>query len=183
MVAAIWVGYPRPMDEELTLHELTRLEAERKLRSLPAAVLETAWVREAQIEAVIDAVLVVALGGAEAIARARHTGEWCARIAGAMACGPDPAFARRVGVLGDVDPAALERIPELRNLASPPRTMALIARVAREFDERISPDEHGRCTSPHAVLGAMLARADEVTRPIIEALQNAVHPVRHVRVA
>jgi hypothetical protein len=50
------------MDTELTLHELERLEAQRKLRDLPAALVETAWVREAQIEAVIDAVLVVALG-------------------------------------------------------------------------------------------------------------------------
>ena len=64
------------MNDELTLHELTRLEAERKLQALPAAVLETAWVREAQIEAVIDAVLAVAFGDdTQALARARHAGD------------------------------------------------------------------------------------------------------------
>ncbi|HTU69086.1 MAG TPA: hypothetical protein VMF11_02100 [Candidatus Baltobacteraceae bacterium] len=185
------------MDEELTLHELTRLEADRKLKSLPTAVLETAWVREAQVEAVIDAVLVVALSNTQAIARARHAGEWCARIAGALPCGPDPAFARRVGALSEVDPAALERIPELRHLApyvrdyqayaieggGNPRAMSLVTCVAREFDERITLDEDGRAPSPQAVLGMMIAHADEITRPIVEALQTAVHPVSHVRVA
>ena len=57
MAWLIPLGYAWVMDTELTLHELSRLEAQRKLRDLPAAVLETAWVREAQIEAVIDAVL------------------------------------------------------------------------------------------------------------------------------
>ena len=94
------------MDTELTLHELERLEAQRKLRDLPAAIVETAWVREAQIEAVIDAVLTVALG-AEATAHARHAGEWCARIAAALPNGPDPSLARRVGVLGDIDSVRL----------------------------------------------------------------------------
>ncbi len=172
------------MDIELTVHELTRLEAERKLRSLPEAVLETAWVREAQIEAVIDAVLAVALGGdAQALARARHAGEWSARIAGALSGGPDPSLARRVAVLSEIDAAVLERITELRHIARASDQVRSIAGVAREFDARISPDEHGRCASPHLVLRAMLAHADDATRPIVDALEAALQPARHARVA
>jgi len=174
------------MDTELTLHELGRLEAQRKLRDLPAAIVETAWVREAQIEAVIDAVLAVALGGdAAATARARHAGEWSARIATALPGGPDPSLARRVGVLSEIDSAFLERIAELRHIAryndgSQPR---LIARVARAFDERISPNEHGRCSSPQAVLRAMRANADDAARPIVEALESVLHTASHALVA
>jgi hypothetical protein len=174
------------MDTELTLHELGRLEAQRKLRDLPAAIVETAWVREAQIEAVIDAVLAVALGGdAAATARARHAGEWSARIATALPGGPDPSLARRVGVLSEIDSAILERIAELRHIAryndgSQPR---LIARVARAFDERISPNEHGRCSSPQAVLRAMRANADDAARPIVEALESVLHTASHALVA
>ncbi|MHB8148183.1 MAG: hypothetical protein ACYDGM_13125, partial [Vulcanimicrobiaceae bacterium] len=146
------------MDDELTLHELQRLEAERRLRSIPGEVLETAWVREAQIEAVIDAVLAVTLGAAAPVyGHARHVGEWCARIAEGLPYGPDPAFARRVGVLCDVAPAALERIREVRHLApyvreyqnfamkgaGNPHTMAVIVAVADEFATCLSPDEHG----------------------------------------
>lgn len=174
------------MDTELTLHELTRLEAERKLRELPEAILETAWVREAQIEAVIDAVLAVALGGdAAGLARARHTGEWSARIAAALPGGPDRSLARRVGVLSVVDADVLDRIAELRQVARYSREGQLkrIATVAGEFDARISPDEFGRCTSPTIVLRAMLANADDVTRPIVEALGATLHGVRHARVA
>ncbi|HTV92532.1 MAG TPA: hypothetical protein VMG98_07430 [Verrucomicrobiae bacterium] len=172
------------MDIELTVHELNRLEAERKLRTIPQAVLETAWVREAQVEAVTDAVLAVALGGdAEALARARHAGEWSARIAAALPGGPDPSLARRVGVLSQIDAVVLERIAELRHIARPSEQLRSIASVAREFDARISPDEHGRCASPHIVLRAMLAHADDVTRPIVTALAAALQPARHARVA
>jgi len=174
------------MDTELTIHELGRLEAQRKLRDLPAAIVETAWVREAQIEAVIDAVLVVALGGdAAATARARHAGEWSARIATALPGGPDPSLARRVAVLSGIDTATLERIAELRHIAryDDGSQMRSIARVAREFDERISPNEHGRCASPTIVLRAMRANADDATRPIVEALENVLHTASHARVA
>jgi hypothetical protein len=172
------------MDIELTLHELTRLEADRKLRILPETVLETAWVREAQIEAVIDAVLAVALGGdAQALARARHTGEWSARIATALPGGPDPSLARRVGVLSEIDAAVLDRIAELRHIGSVSNQLRSIASVAREFDRQISPDENNRCASPSIVLRAMLAKADDLTRPIVKALETALQPARHARVA
>ena len=185
----VWIippGYARPMDTELTLHELGRFEAQRKLRDLPAAIVETAWVREAQVEAVIDAVLAVALAGdVRAEARARHTGEWCARIAGALSSGPDPALARRVGVLSQIDAAVLDRIAELRHIARHVGggQLALIAQVAREFDHRISPDEHGRCTSPQLALRAMRANAGDAMCPIVEALEAALHTARHARVA
>jgi hypothetical protein len=174
------------MDKELTLHELSRLEAERKLQELPAALLETAWVREAQIEAVIDAVVAVALGGdAQAIARARHAGEWCARIATTLPGGLDPSTARRVGVLSDVNCAVLERIVELRHIArhACDDQMKQVVSVAREFDQRISPDEFGRSISPNVVLRAMLANASEATRPIVAALASTLHRPSHARVA
>ncbi len=185
------------MDEELTLDELRRLEAARKLRSIPAEVLETAWVQEAQIEAVLDAVLAVTFGGdVEAIAHARHTGEWCARIAAALPYGPDPAIARRVGALADAAPSVLERIPELQYLAGyvrdyqayaiegakEPRTISVIVETASEFDARIMPDECGSSPSPAAVLRAMLANADVASRPIIEALADAVHSRNSARI-
>jgi hypothetical protein len=170
------------MDDELTLHELARLEAERKARTLPATILETAWVREAQIEAVIDAVLVVGLGDARAVARARHTGEWAAKIAAALPEGVDPALARRVGALLDVETSVLERIPELRHIAKRGQAW-LVACVAREFETRIAPDERGRYQSPRAVLQAMRANADAESRPIVEALERAVQPARNARVA
>lgn len=174
------------MDYELTLHELTRLEAERKLQTLPGAVLETAWVREAQIEAVIDAVLVVAFGDdTAALAQARHTGEWCARIAAVLADGTDPSVARRAGVLSDIAPAVLERIAELRHIASRAKhpQLAAIVSVAREFAAQIEPDEQGRVVSPHLVLRTMTAKADAQTRPIVEALQNALRGKRGAQLA
>jgi len=186
MAGTAFGRYAAGMDSELTIHELNRLEAERKLRALPEAVLETAWVREAQIEAVIDAVLAVALGDdAQALSRARHAGEWSARIAAALPSGPNPSLARRAGVLSDIDAAVLERIPELRHIARIPGEHQLrrIAHIAREFDARISPDEHDRCASPHIVLRAMRATADDMARPIVDALEAALQPARHARVA
>ena len=174
--------YPWLMDDELTLHELSRLEAERKLRALPVTILETAWVREAQIEAVIDAVLVVRHGDARAVAQARHTGEWAARIAAALPEGPDPALARRAGVLFDIEPTVLERIPELRHIGKRGQAWR-IACVAREFEAQIAPDERGRFHSPRAVLQAMRANADAESRPIVEALETALHVKPHARVA
>jgi len=186
------------MDDELTLHELQRLEAERKLLGIPEGVLETAWVRSAQVEAVIDAVLAVTFGAdAAAYAQARHVGEWCARIAGGLAYGPDPSFARRVGVLGDVDPVALERIRELQHLATyvreyqiyamqgseNPRTLSVIVAVADEFATRIAQENHGRAVSPNSVLRTMMEHTDETSRPVLEALMNVVHPSKSARVA
>lgn len=174
------------MDDELTLHELARLEAERKLRALPTMVLETAWVQNAQIEAVIDAVLVVAFGDdAQGLARARHVGEWSARIAGGLPDGPDPSLARRVGVLSDIAPAVLERIAELRHIPARRKNpqLASIVQVAREFAAGIEPDERGRSVSPHVVLRAMTAKADALTRPVVEALQSALHVNARARVA
>jgi hypothetical protein len=172
------------MDIEITLQELDRLEAQRKLRALPAAVVETAWVREAQIEAVIDAVLVVGLSDA-AIARARHAGEWCGRIAAALGDGPDPALARRAGVLSDIDPSVLERIPELRHIAQRAKNpqLASMVEVARAFAARIEPDERGHVVSPQLVLRAMSANANAQTRPMIEALQSALRVNVRARVA
>ncbi len=174
------------MDDELTLHELRRLEAERKLRAIPAELLDVAWVREAQIEAVIDAVLAVTIGGdAAAVAQARHVGEWCARIAASLPYGPEPAFARRVGVLADVDPTALERIPELRNVAphvadyqhlameafdGEPRVLSIVVAVASEFDARISEEQR----SASSVLRSMLADAAPAYRAIVQALADAI---------
>jgi hypothetical protein len=172
------------MDDVLTLHELARLEAERKLRSLPPALFETAWVREAQIEAVIDAVLVVGLSDA-ALARARHTGEWCSRIAAALSDGPDPSLARRAGVLSDIDASVLERIAELRHVAERAKSpqLASIVEVAREFAACIEPDERGHVTSPVVVLRAMSANANALTQPIVEALQSALRANLRARVA
>lgn len=186
------------MDQELTFHELGRLEAERKLRAIPEDLLQTAWVREAQIEAVIDAVLAVTLGAdALAYAHARHTGEWCARIAAGLPFGPDQTFARRVGVLCETDPNALERIPELAHFAGyvrdyqryaiegpdSPSTMSLIVATADEFDSRVSPGENDASVSPQRTLRAMLAASDELSRPILETLAQIVHPSKNARVA
>ena len=87
--------------------------------------------------------------------------------------GPEPSLARRFGVLSNIDPAVLERIAELRHIAQHALDGPLrrIATVAREFDAWISPDEFGRCKSPHIVLSAMLAKAEDSTRPIVEALE------------
>jgi hypothetical protein len=174
------------MDYELTLHELRRLEAERKLREIPERILETAWVRDAQIEAVIDAVLAVTYADdAAGYAHARHVGEWSARIAMTLPFGPDVIFARRVGVLADVDPRALERIAELAHLAryvaefqrcsiehpKHVRTISLIVETAREFDLSISSDEG---VSAATILRRMRAEADESALPMVDALANAL---------
>lgn len=173
-------------DEELLLHELQRLEAERKLRAIPRVILETGWVHEAQVEAVIDAVIAVSLSGdVAAIAHARHVGEWCARIACQMRGEPKPSFARRLGVLADCDPSALAMIQELRHLApyveqyqrtqvgatnDNPDVASLIVRVASEFDERIASEQR----SPGEILREMGCRSDEASRPIVQALIDAL---------
>lgn len=174
-------------DDEIILHEIRRAEAERKLRSLPAEALETGWVRETQIEAVVDAVVAMMYGPDDAAtAHARHVGEWCARIARALPYGPDPSIARRVGVLAEADPAALERIAELRHLAphvaghqrfametdEEPRVLSLIVSVASYFDARIAAEDR----SPGSILREMLRAADPSTKAIVQALFDAVSP-------
>jgi hypothetical protein len=183
------------MDEQLTLHELRRLEARRKLRTIPQHVLETTWVRDAQVEAVIDAVLVLTVRGDEkAYAHARHVGEWCARIATALPVGPEPSLARHVGVLARADPSALERIEELKHLGSYVRDLqsamssgrsncrsaSAIAMVANEFAARIAAIE---APSPAAILRSMISEATASTDPIIKALCEGVHFSSGVRVA
>lgn len=174
------------MDLELTLEEIARLEAERKLRSLPSELLEVAWAREAQTEAVIDAVVTVAMDP-RTVAHARHTGEWAARIASVLPFGPQPSAARRAAVLAELDPAALERIAELRDFASfvreyqttaiegssQPRTMTLVMSVASEFEGRIAADGPCAPQSPAEAIRAMLGGAGDAARPVVEALAEA----------
>ncbi len=137
------------------------------------------------------------MGDAAAYAHARHVGEWCARIAGSLACGPDRQLARRVGVLAGADPAALERIDELVRYApfvrdyqswvmletKNPRTTSLIVSVADEFDTRVARSGKGNEASPSAALRSMAAQADEAQRPIVEALSIAVGLHACMRVA
>jgi len=190
--------YAGRMDEQVTLRELTRLEAARKLETLPEGVLEVAWVREAQVEAVIDAIVAVAYrGDVGAISHARHVGEWCARIAVALDEGPDPSFARRVGVLCDVDPDALDQIAEVRHLSDSVRAyqddammsgpnsnlFSIIVSVANEFDERISPGPSGHTRSATLVLQSMKASSHGARAQVVEALDRASTRGRQARVA
>ncbi len=180
-------AYARGMDEELTRHELDRLEAQRKLQAIPREILETVWVREAQIEAVVDAVLTVGSGvDVRVQARARRTGEWCARIAAQLSVG-DPADFRRAGVLRKIAPALLDQIPELAHLSGYVReyqavatgasdgrlTSGHIISVADEFDARIDALDEGD-VNPRAVLDGMLGTAQPPQRRIVEALAAAL---------
>ena len=186
------------MDEQLTLHELRRLEAQRKLQTIPRLILDTAWVREAQVEAVIDAVLASLVGGdAQAYVHARHVGQWCERIAEALPFGPNPSFARRVGLLAEVDPETLERICELKHVAASVRdyqaaailgarehqTMSTIVIVAEEFESRIAPRSDGTSDSASAVFKCMLERAPQGHLPAVAALGRALRVSPDARVA
>lgn len=164
-----------------------RLESERKLRALPSDFLAVAWVQRAQVEAVIDAVLVTAHGPYEAaISHARRVGEWCARIAGQINAGPNPEIARRVGVLADVSPATLLRIPELCHLADhvadfqrasicnaqgTAHILTMIVSVATEFDERMRHEKRSAST----ILRAMLREARAERCEVVGALHKALH--------
>ena len=175
----------------LTLGELERLEAERKLRSIPAVILDSTWVLHAQEEAVIDAVLLATTAGDNrAYAHARHTGEWAARIATELPGSPAAEFMRRCGVLADANPAALERIREVRDCtrvvrafqhmrlggdASPDVVVpALIIAIADEFDLRIFEDLDAERYSPNNALRIMQRSAEARTTPIVQALLRAV---------
>lgn len=178
------------MDEELTLHELKRLEAERKLRSIPADILDTAWVRDAQIEAVIDAVLAVQYSRKPlAYAHARHVGEWCARIAEKLAKGPNPVIARRVGVLANVDAEAISQLPELQSLSIHVRDyqtatnddelqrsiMSTIVSVADDFVRRLSNFEEGRGQLPRPSRECTAHQSDTAARIVNKALCDALY--------
>lgn len=179
-------------DLAATLATLERLEAERKLRSIPAPLLESSWALEAQTEAVVDALLAALAGGNDReYAHARHVGEWCARIAAELPCAPAPAFLRRCGVLADTDPAVLERIREVRDCAPVVRSFqrmqlcadtiggidsagARIIAVAEEFDSALFAADEERRYSPGDALRMLIQTADEHTRPIVEALRRAL---------
>ena len=171
-------------DDALLLDELHRLETERKLRAIPDALLQTAWVRDAQVEAVIDAVLAVKYDGdARGYAGARHVGEWCARIAHAMPDIVDHAFARRAGVLSRVEPEILSRLPELRHLAPPVRgfqasvdsrdtcasALTLIIAVASDFEKRLAANE-----SPRRAIAEMCEAANFEMLAIVQVLWNSL---------
>lgn len=170
------------------LRLLAHLEYERKLERLSPELLAPERLREAQVEAVIDALLMLwADGDASAYAHARHVGEWSARIAAALPCGPGATFMRRCGVLAGVCPAVLARLPEVAAYASGveqfqafamsgPRSdveisaAALIIAVADDFDSRIFVGATNGRVAPREALQAMYAHADEQTRSILEAL-------------
>ena len=172
----------------ITILNRRRLEAERKLRSLPESVLEIAWIREAQVEAVVDAVLAVTYAGnAAAYAHARHMGEWCARIAKNLTFGPDPSFARRVGVLAEADPQLLSTLPELEAFSIYVRAyqtarmeredatvLSLVMIAADEFERCISAFASGHGPSPKSVLVSMLQHSSQKMAAVFEALERAV---------
>ena len=177
------------MDQEITLNELRRLEAERKLRTIPRSALETAWAREAQIEAVIDAVLAIHFASSPgALAHIRHVGEWCARIATAIDATVDSVVARRVGVLSAIDPTALRVIPELvryetfvreyqlfrSGTEGIPSPMSLIVRTADEFSHHVAIWAAQRNESLAATLSRMVNESSSAERPVVEALVKAV---------
>jgi hypothetical protein len=164
------------------LATLDRLEAQRKLKSIPAAILETVWVTDAQVEAVIDAVLVaVTAGNGHALVHARHTGEWASRIAAELPHAPSPAFMRRCGVLAQVDPATLQRIRELREYAPVVHELqhgidsapAHIIAIAAAFDALLVAADPEDRYAPSDALRIILKSANPRTRPIAEALRRA----------
>ena len=164
-------SYAWIMDNELTLDELARLEAERKLRPARGRPRDRLGPRGPN------------RGGHRCGPGGRS--ERCSCLS---ACppyrrmgGPDrcrsscrarSSFARRAGALLDIEPAVLERIPELRHIAKRGQAW-LIACVAREFETRITPDEQGRYRSPRAVLQAMRNSAD-ASRVRSSTLSNAL---------
>lgn len=173
---------------ELALATADRLEAQRRLRSIPADLLESAWARDAQTEAVIDALLVSSTASdGRMYVHARSVGEWAARIAAALPCAPSPAFMRRCGVLADMDPSVLERLPEVRYCApvvrafqrlrlsgedgAEVRSAAIIVAVADEFDSLLSEDDCHRGAAD--AMRTMVRCANEKTREVVHALLRA----------
>lgn len=174
---------------DLAIATVDRLEAERRLRSLPPNLLESAWALEAQAEAVVDALLVATAQGERGYAHARHVGEWAARIVAELSFAPSSAYMRRCGVLADIDPAIVERVREIRECApvvrafqrlrmavegpGEIRTAALIVAVADEFDTLVfdCDDEHRH--SPNDALRMMIRCANDEGRPIVDALRRS----------
>lgn len=179
-------------DVGLTLATLDRLEAERKLRVMPTEFLECGWALEAQREAVIDALLTASTASRPSdYIHARHVGEWSARIAQRTDSALHASFMRRCGVLAEIDPDVLDRLPEVREFAMVvrayqsirigedmtdgiARTAALIVAVADEFDSlAFEPDIERRC-SPNDAIRMMSRCAEEKNRAIVQALMRAV---------
>lgn len=143
MAVAALQRYPMDMEQYglgLTLATLERLEAERRLRAIPAGLLESSWALEAQTEAVIEALLAASTQDERACAHARHVGEWAARIAAELPFAPGPGYVRRCGVLADVDRVVLERVREARECAP----------VVRAF-QRLRMADEGLATKSTAV--------------------------------
>jgi hypothetical protein len=164
------------------LATLERLEAQRRLKTIPAALLETAWVLDDRIEAVIDAVLVASTAGDDrAVVHARHTGEWASRIASELQQAPQPSFMRRCGVLARIDPAVLSRIRELREYAPAVASFqhgddsaaARIISAAAAFDALVSAADPQDRYAPSDALRMLLKSANPRTRTVLDALRRA----------
>lgn len=167
--------------------QVERREAERKAKAIPEQLLGSAWALESQTEAVIDALLAATTHDApQSAIHARHVGEWAARIAEQMPCAPSPSFMRRCGVLADMDPLILEKLPEVRDCASVVRAFqrarmqrqhgelrsaALIVAIADEFQSLLGQSDE-RCGASN-VMRAMVQCADEESREVIQALLRA----------
>lgn len=174
-----------------TIPTLARLEAERRRHASEHP--EAARGEQEHLDAVLDALLEAAAENEGAYAHARHTGEWSARIAQALAFGPDPEFLRRCGTLAELDPAELECVPEVRDCApvvrafqelrmsqayaEEVRSAPLIVAVADEFDARIMGDPAAAADA----LRAMWQSSSGRLRPIVAALVRAVRGPREER--
>lgn len=183
--------YAGRMDDlNVTLSALDRLEAERRLRTMPRAIVESAWALESQTEAVVDALLAAwGYAAPETVVHARHVGEWAARIATELPRAPSPGFMRRCGVLANLNPAIIEKLPEVRDCApvvdafqrlrmcvrgaSEVRTAALIVATADEFDTLAFGADANRCVSPLEALRVIMRCADEESHEVVQALVRA----------
>lgn len=179
-------------DLDFTLRGLDRLEAERRLRSLPAEVLANSWAGQAQTEAVADALLTAAtLDRPAAYVHARHVGEWAARIAACLPGAPNAEFMRRCGVLAELDPEVLERLPEVRECAPVVRAFqsrrlgqdaggslaqaaGRIIGVADEFDSLAFAPQAPRRISPGEALRMLQRAVTPENAEIVRALAQAV---------
>lgn len=137
-------------------------------------------------DAALDGVLQ-GLGDDAAYVHARHTGEWCARIAASLALGPDPAFLRRCGALAEVDPQSIERVPELASCApvvrafqrfrmlevqdDELRTAAIIVAVADEFDARVMREPEAAAQALRLMWRHSTGRRRSVVAALVRALR------------
>lgn len=183
---------------DLAFAEVQRLEKERRLRSIPSRVLESSPTLEAQVEAVIDAVLTATLDdNMRAYVHARNAGEWAARIAEMLPEASSARFARRCTVLADCNPTVLERLPELRPYAPTIRAFQraqmssrfadsdgdpididlLVMFVAQQFDDFIV-DAATQGRSLRAAMTALKLSDCSAVRRIASALERGVD-LRH----